>query len=234
MGYLMHKKTTIKLKELAKTILALEADTDFETLKKKSQEIYEELCVLNYLNNQPKTSEVSSEQSEKIVERPEYKTPMTSQEPVIFSIEEEIGTADSLEDIFIKKEEKEDVTTVSEEPSEHSNTTLKEKIEAAKLAVESTQEIDKSSLSSITKASLNDKLLKSGISVDLNDRIAFVKHLFEGRQEDFNRVLSQLNTFSNENDAKNFILNQVKPDYSWEGKETYEERLILLIERKFM
>jgi len=46
--------------------------------------------------------------------------------------------------------------------------------------------------------------------------------------------LSQLNTFESEEDSKNFILNQVKPDYSWEGKETYEERLFWLIERKFM
>jgi len=34
--------------------------------------------------------------------------------------------------------------------------------------------------------------------------------------------------------TKNFILNQVKPDYSWDGKEDYEERFLLLIERKFM
>jgi len=230
----MHKKTTIKLKELAKAILDSEDSADLETLKKEAQEIYEELCVLNYLNNQPKTSEVPPEQSEKVVENPEHKTPMTSQESVIFSIEEEIGVTEDLSEIFVKKDVQETSETEFKSPQADTSATLKEKIEAAKQAAEKIQDIDKNTLGNTSRASLNDKLLKSGISVDLNDRIAFVKHLFEGRQEDFNRVLSQLNTFSNENEAKNFIINQVKPDYSWEGKETYEERLILLIERKFM
>ena len=43
------------------------------------------------------------------------------------------------------------------------------------------------------------------VQIDLNDRIVFVKHLFEGNQEDFNRVLSQLNTFKTEKEAKKFM-----------------------------
>ena len=64
--------------------------------------------------------------------------------------------------------------------------------------------------------------------------IAFVKHLFEGNQEDFNRVLSQLNSFKEENEAKDFLRRMVKPDYDWSSKQDYEERLINLIERKFL
>jgi len=231
----MHKKTTDNLKDLAEAILALEPNTDLKILKTKAQEIYEELCVLEYLNNQSDdTAELSSEPIKEVVKSPEKEIPTTAEEPVLFSIEEEIGTSESLEDIFIKKGEKEDVTTVSEESPEHSTATLKEKIEAAKKSLEPSLTDDKKPLNATNRASLNDKLLNNGISVDLNDRIAFVKHLFEDSQEDFNRVLSQLNTFENEEDSKNFILNQVKLDYSWEGKEDYEERLILLIERKFM
>ncbi len=230
----MHKTTIKRLKELAKAILASEAPADLETLKKEAQEIYEELCVLNYLNNQPKTAEASPEQFKKETKTPAPKTPENVQESVIFSIEEEIGVTEDLSAIFVKKETQQISEIEFKPPAADTSATLKEKIEAAKQASENIQNIDKNPLTSPANTSLNDKLLKSGINVDLNDRIAFVKHLFEGRQEDFNRVLSQLNTFSNENDAKNFIVNQVKPDYSWEGKETYEERLILLIERKFM
>lgn len=86
----------------------------------------------------------------------------------------------------------------------------------------------------ITKKSLNDKLSQSQLQIGLNDRIAFVKHLFEGNQADFNRVLSQLNTFSDEAQAKHFINTVVKPDYNWSDKTEYEERLISLIERKFL
>jgi hypothetical protein len=72
------------------------------------------------------------------------------------------------------------------------------------------------------------------ISIGLNDRIAFVKHLFANSDEDYNRVLSQLITFDNFEEAKNFIEDMVKPDYNdWQGKEDYEQRFIEIIEKKF-
>jgi len=81
-------------------------------------------------------------------------------------------------------------------------------------------------------ASLNDKL-KTNIQIGLNDRIAFVKNLFEGSQEDFNRVISQLNTLKTEKEAKKFINKIVKPDYNWSEQEDLENRLIAIIERRF-
>jgi len=85
----------------------------------------------------------------------------------------------------------------------------------------------------VTK-SLNDKLNGKEIKVDLNNRLAFVKHLFNGSTEDYNRVLSQLNTIDTEERSISFIVNMVKPDYdNWEGKEEYVERFMELIERRF-
>ena len=81
--------------------------------------------------------------------------------------------------------------------------------------------------------SINDAVQSQNLQIGLNDRIAFVKHLFDESQEDFNRVVSQLNSFNSEQEAKDFVENFVKPDYNWEGKEDYEERLLGLIERKF-
>ena len=81
--------------------------------------------------------------------------------------------------------------------------------------------------------SLNDKLT-NGISFGLNDRIAFEKKLFGGSQDDFNRVISQLNTFDSFDEASSFITDFVKPDYkNWEGKEEYETRFLEIIEKKF-
>jgi len=230
----MHKNTTEKLKELAKAILALEQTSDIDLLKEKTLAIYDELCVLSYLNKQPNIVEKSKEETENAVDTEPKIIESNTEEPILFSIEEEIGTSESLEDIFIKKDTKEPIEKLQEATSFKPSATLKEKIEAAKKTSEITPNETKKPLNVQNRASLNEKLLKSGITVDLNDRIAFVKHLFEGNQEDFNRVLSQLNTFENEADSKNFILNQVKLDYSWEGKENYEERLLFLIERKFM
>jgi hypothetical protein len=81
--------------------------------------------------------------------------------------------------------------------------------------------------------SLNDKLTR-GINIGLNDRIAFEKRLFSGSPDDFNRVLSQLNTFDSFDEAKGFIEDFVKPDYNnWEGKEEYENRFLEIVEKKF-
>jgi hypothetical protein len=81
--------------------------------------------------------------------------------------------------------------------------------------------------------SLNDKFAK-GINIGLNDRIAFVKHLFGNSDEDYNRVMNQLITYDNFEEAQNFIDDMVKPDYnSWEGKEEYSQRFIEIIEKKF-
>ncbi|MFL9829828.1 hypothetical protein ABS764_03095 [Flavobacterium sp. ST-87] len=84
--------------------------------------------------------------------------------------------------------------------------------------------------------SLNDKFSKGkGIDIDLNDRIAFVKHLFGNSNEDYNRVMNQLITYDNFYETKSFIDEMVKPDYNnWEGKEEYEERFMEIIEKKFL
>jgi hypothetical protein len=80
---------------------------------------------------------------------------------------------------------------------------------------------------------LNDKLSK-GITIGLNDRIAFMKNLFNNSSEDYNRVLSQLITFDTYSEAKNFIEQMIKPDYNnWEGKEEYEQRFMEIVEKRF-
>ena len=84
----------------------------------------------------------------------------------------------------------------------------------------------------IQPVSLNDKL-QANIQIGLNDRIIFVKNLFDGSQEDFNRVISQLNTFKTEKEAKKFISKMVKPDYNWSEQEELENRLLTIVERRF-
>lgn len=82
-------------------------------------------------------------------------------------------------------------------------------------------------------SSLNDTLIK-GINIGLNDRIAFVKHLFGGSNEDFNRVISQISTYDTFQEVQQFIVDMVKPDYNnWKGKEEYADRFMNLVEKKF-
>ena len=80
---------------------------------------------------------------------------------------------------------------------------------------------------------INESQSKS-IAIGLNDRIGFVQHLFNDSNEDFNRVISQLNTFDTFEEAKNFINEMVIPDYNyWVGEEDYIERFMAIVEKKF-
>ncbi|WP_456438897.1 hypothetical protein [Psychroserpens sp.] len=84
------------------------------------------------------------------------------------------------------------------------------------------------------KKSLNDKLKNVGLNIGLNDKLAFIKQLFDGKTEDYDRVISQLNTSQSYEDATRFINDIVKPDYNdWSGKEEVENRFMEIVESKF-
>jgi hypothetical protein len=141
--------------------------------------------------------------------------------------------AEAADLIFDKKEEvpetkKEEVEQAAEMIFERANElpTLEKKEEFSF----NTQTPEKQEVKS---KSLNDRLT-SGISFGLNDRIAFEKKLFGGSADDFNRVISQLNTFDSFDEASSFITDFVKPDYkNWEGQEEFEVRFLGIIEKKF-
>jgi hypothetical protein len=81
--------------------------------------------------------------------------------------------------------------------------------------------------------SLNDTI-NNGLSIGLNDRLAFIKHLFNGNAEDYTRVLSQINTMQNFEEASQFITGTVKPDYNqWLDKDEFKERFMTLVEKRF-
>lgn len=85
------------------------------------------------------------------------------------------------------------------------------------------------------KKSLNDTIKSGGLNIGLNDKIAFIKHLFDGQNGDYDRVLSQLNTLVSFEEAKHLIEDIIKPDYNnWEGKEEFEARFMSIIESKFI
>jgi hypothetical protein len=160
--------------------------------------------------------ELEKEEEELIEEAPK-------QEAVQISFEDLIG-ADFNEDLFVKVESNAYETPVEEEAEEVIETVS---ISLDEMELPEEAEEPKS-------VSLNEKLSK-GISIDLNDRIAFTKHLFGNDPEDYNRVLNQLITFDTFYETRDFIRDMVKPDYNnWEGKEEYEERFMEIIEKKFL
>ena len=69
--------------------------------------------------------------------------------------------------------------------------------------------------------------------LDLNDRIAFTKVLFNGSQTDLNDSISELNRCRNIEEAKEF-LSELYYDKNWEKVDEYAQRLWVLVENKFL
>ena len=85
-----------------------------------------------------------------------------------------------------------------------------------------------------TKQSLPNETKDHNLNIGLSDRNAFLNHLFDNDQENFRRVLSQINSMHSFKEAKAFIIDKVKPEYNnWKNKEEIEKQFITLVEKRF-
>ena len=234
----MHKKLEAELVSLAHSILQMKNRDEALALKEKAREVYEKLAVITFVDEYIAATpnlETSKEELLKNIDKIVAKREITTIKEVVPEPKEE-----ALPKITKPKEVEEEIFEPTFDKVKIDIGSLKTNQISSKEEFRNTISADKTAtLFDDTqrkeggKKTLNDKLVNDTIQIGLNDRIAFVKHLFNFSQEDFNRVLSQLNTLKTEKEAKDFIQNTIKPDYNWTGKETYEERLINLIERKF-
>lgn len=189
-----------------------EESEDLETLDEDEEHEDEEETEMPFIP----AFELEKEEEEELIEE------APKQEAFQISFEELIG-GDFSDDLFVKVESNTFETPIKEEPEVE--------IEAVAFDLD---EIELPEEETSKSVSLNEKLAK-GINIDLNDRIAFTKHLFGNDPEDYNRVLNQLITFNTFYETRDFIRDMVKPDYNnWEGKEEYEERFMEIIEKKFL
>lgn len=230
----MKKKLEKELIDLAHDILKSEGKEDIHALYSASRKLYEKITVLKYIESefielhQPKGKEEIENRFEKLANSVLYDNRhvpesnpheneddlMTPGIDTIKDMVKEMPKRETLDDIlagvlpnptFVKS----DAEIVT--PKEHDIQHTPEK----------------------RQVTLNTKF-NAGIKIGLNDRLAFVKHLFQGNTDDFNRVISQLNSFQREEEAKKFIETVVKPNQkNWEGKEEYENRLLKIVESCF-
>jgi len=235
----MHKKLEAELVSLAHSILQMKNRHEAVALKEKAREVYEKLSVLAFVDDYMATTpniETSKEELlkkiDQIVTKKETRTGSAEATTSESKLKREtVSEKTESKEIF---EPKFDSVRIDVGSLKINQISSKEEFRDAISADKTATLFDGDEKKGSEKKTLNDKLLKNTIQIGLNDRIAFVKHLFNFDQSDFNRILSQLNTFRTEKEAKNFIYHKVKPDYNWTGKEEYEERLITLIERKFL
>jgi hypothetical protein len=239
-------KSTISENELHDL---LDKSTENESIGTNFLEIKTEVKVEN-------TSEID-EQIEEVPLIVEEEINENEEEPLIVEeeineVEEELNEQEQEEEIDENEEELSDLKEeieISFEPNDENSTENKEEIK--KTDQFSFQDllgndyvepvfIKPSEVNSVEKQIVESESSKTEIpqsnviSVGLNDKIGFVNYLFNGSNEDYNRVISQLNTFDSFKEAEDFITDFVKPDYNnWEGVEDYEQRFLEIVEKKF-
>lgn len=241
----MHKISKKSIQDLANQLAAAALVEDTSLLLEKARELYENITLLH---NSPVETLEESHVETPIKEEPSkdesqnIDIPETDEEELSVKerIQQIMDTAHKLESDtktktpVTKTAEKEIQLDDNIEEKSSPKMTLEEEFKDAISADFAADLFESAEKIETTKKSLNDTLSQKQLQIGLNDRIAFVKYLFNGSQADFNRVLSQLNSFQTESQAKNFINTVVKPDLNWTDKLEYEERLIVLIERKFL
>ena len=193
--------------QIIEPITEAEPDEDLSDSEQAEQSIAEEDPIINEEPVLKPIFELEAEEEQ--IESAELASEMLSQE----KLEDHIGKY--TDPVFVKPNE------VSLFPSDISESELEDQ--------NSTEELEERS-----KSEAFNEMASKSIAIGLNDRIGFVQHLFNDSNEDFNRVISQLNTFDTYEEAKNFINEMVIPDYNyWVGEEDYIERFMEIVEKKF-
>ena len=180
---------------------------------------------------------VQEEEPDQVIETQNKKKKSTSNPEIIGTkVTKQISMEDILvhdyqDTFFEKKELTNEATSEISEPLIEAEI-VEEKAEEINIEVETetASEPEIEIQTEETTPVVNGKAIVLG----LNDKIAFEKNLFADNGDDLQRVLSQLNTFTNWDDAKSFVLDFVKPDYTnWENKEEFEVRFLEILENKF-
>lgn len=226
----MKRKLKDELNQLAQAILQAKGDEEIAGLYEHARVLYEKLAVLKFIEEKLNDVEIDVSKN------------------AIASRFENMANAVMRENRSVPESNphKEDIITpgidtikdmIQEMPGNPALDQLFAEFVAKTEVIKNDSEIvspEPPAKKPVEPRSLNDSLTQKVISVGLNDRHAFVKELFNGSTEDFNRVLSQLNTIDTEERSIAFIENMVRPEYNnWKGKEEVAGRFMGLISRRF-
>jgi len=245
----MKKQLESELISIAHKILKLTGREDLGKMQTEIALLYQKITILKFIEGHhegelPESVEADSSFFESL--EPPHITSVTNEvieknelEIPSDAIEETTGTAIGL------TEDK------APQTAEETKTIKETEVEAPQIAEDVEDEATEHDLSELSpsyaqlpifdaleeapqQTSLNDQLKSQGFQIGLNDRLAFVKSLFENSNEDYERVLSQLSTLDSYEEAVNLLDSIIKPDYNnWEGQEDVEGRFLEIIENKY-
>lgn len=228
----MKRKLKEELVKLCTDIITSEKTTEIPQLYNAAKELYEKLTVLKYIEE--KLSDIEIDVSKNVLaakfemmanavmnenrqvpeNNPHEEDIITPGIETIKGMVSEMPMAEEMEKVFTEFVAKTEVI----------------KNDKDWVTAETGQKDSKKS----KPKSLNDLLTQKDLKFDLNDRHAFVKHLFAGNTEHFQKVVTHLNTIDTEERSLAFLESLVKPEFNnWEGKEEYEKRFVAQIHRRF-
>ena len=249
----MKKKLESELLSLAHRVLKLTGKEDLAKMQKEVALLYQKITILKFFQEQFNgeipddlatsksffSSLVGDKQNKDHAEEERLNNGDNKDEPImepaiekikdiVAQMPQETSEVDHIVDEINKKGNDDGVADFAETLGQ---VPMFEPLETASTKEEAEEEL---SLSTTEKVSLDENLKTGEFNIGLNDRLAFVNHLFENNNEDYDRVLSQLTTMDSFEEISDFIENIIKPDYNnWEDKADYESRFLEIIGKKF-
>ena len=234
----MKKKVLSQINEIAQGIVSSENEIDISKLKNELLQLYEKLTILEFLESSVETEfekpERTATDSKTYREQNWFKEP----DPVPQNPHEEElvePLTEKIKDIVanMPNENEEAIEELLKEiiPSKETSKNDLEEFAASYTENPVFERKQKMEVEEKPK-SINDNI-NSGLQIGLNDRIAFIKQLFNNSTDDYLKVLSQINSMDTFEEAQIFIQSKVRLDYNWAEKETYVDRFLLIIEKSF-
>lgn len=225
----MKRKLREELIRISTDIITSREDKELTELYDTAKELYEKLAVLKFIDE--KLNDVEVDVSKNVLA-----SRFEKMATAVISGNKGVPEANPHDEDIITPGMQTIKDMVSEMPTEAVEHIFSEFIPKPE-HMKSDKELVSPTATDIAKApkkSLNDRLNVAKIQIGLNDRLAFVKHLFNGNATEYQKVIDQLNEIESEERSHAFIDNMVKPEYAnWQGKEEYENRFKLIVSRKF-
>ncbi|MFP2995277.1 hypothetical protein ABN763_05180 [Spongiivirga sp. MCCC 1A20706] len=222
----MKRKLEKELNDLAVRILKMKDESDIIILQKEAKRIYEKLTVMRFLETNFSEDELDltkvskKEAFGRLGEKMEVPEENPNQEDIrnhnlmdtIKGMVTEMPREETLDDIL-----KDIVPPPVFEKSDMTDVTPTANDIATEKKVQS----------------INDRFKKE-MNIGLNDKIAFIKHLFDGKNEAYDEAVAMINSKDSFADAESYIKITLKPKYNyWLGKEDYADRFMEIVESRF-
>ncbi|NER17286.1 hypothetical protein [Spongiivirga citrea] len=222
----MKRKLEKELNDLAVRILKMKDETDIVILQKEAKRIYEKLTVMRFLETNFSEDELDLTK----VNKKEALGRLSEK----MNVPEENPNQEDIRNYHMMDTIKDMVTEMPKE--ETLDDILKDIVPPPVFEKSDMTEVTPTASDIIAEKrvqSINDSFKKE-LNIGLNDKIAFIKHLFEGKSEAYDEAVAAINKKDSFDDAESYIKITLKPKYNyWLGKEDYADRFMEVVESRF-